>query len=912
MKHLAIRLSFVFTFVFLSAARADQTFYVAPDGNDAWSGALPTADARNTDGPFRSVTRARDEIRKLKSKGPVGPVTVYLRGGRYELRETLELTPADSGTKEAPIIYRAYKGETPVLSAGRKLNGIRDAGTHWEVGLPEVQRGDWEFSQLFVNGSRRMRSRLPVEGYYYIAGAAPRASYLREKHSDAFRYDRRDLPLPPSENLLDVEIEVFHHWSTSKLRVAEVDRGARIVSFTGSTYRNLTDGTRYLVENTQAGMKAPGQWCLVSSTGTLKYIPLPGEKVSSVEIVAPRHGCVLKVSGDLEKKQWVEHVVFKGITFAHANWSTPLQGNVVAQAECSLPSGIQTEGMRDCAFEECRFTQISAHAFELGLACKRNRIEGCEFTDNGGGGIRIGPARNKDNDLIASHNRIRDCLIAHNGRFLPASVGILLQFAHDNVIEHNDIYDMYYTGISSGWTWGLGETPTCNNVIAYNHIYDCLQDVLTDGAGIYTLGRSPGTVIRGNHIHDLTGIPWAVGIYLDQGSSFTLTEDNVVYNITTHVYNLNSDGGMQNIARNNIFGPILDDKAPMFRKPMFRRGERETNLGFDVQHNIIYWDKGALTHENWERSDCIFDNNLYWNFGGHPVTFHERSFAEWQATGQDAHSVISDPLFVSPATGDYRLREGSPATRIGFKPFDYSKAGRITRTAPQIVPRAYPAGLHNPPYRELDIELDFETSAIGTTPPLNANEEGKGTIRVTDAAAATGRQSVKFTDTAGIKFYNPHLVLFANRKSTSGSFRFSADIMNDPARPADIYIEFRDWAGPRILPGPQFTIKADGKLYLNCSGDGDAATGTALGEIPNGEWFSVEILFTLDPDAEHHTYTATVRQGNEVKAQRNDVPFLAPNFKVLSWGGIVAPGERDAQFYVDNLVFREQPAKEAP
>lgn len=905
MKHSVIRISLFLACLVISTAHAELTLYVSPVGNDAWSGKIAEVNAGNTDGPFKSVSRARDEVRRLSERGAVGPVTVWLRGGRYELQEPLEFGPGDSGTAEAPVVYSAYQDEIPVLSAGIKLEEIRDAGGHWEVDLPEVKQGDWDFSQLFVNGGRRMRSRLPAEGYYYIAGSAPRPSYLREKQSDAFRFNAGDLKLLPQESLLDIEVEVFHHWSTSKLRVAEIRPGTRTIRFTGSTYRSLSAGTRYLVENTRTGLREPGQWCLVGATGTLMYLPLPGENISSVEIVAPRYPYVMRVCGDPAKKEWVHHLVFRGITFAHANWSTPLQGNVVSQAECSLPCGVRTEGMQDCSFEQCRFTQISAHALELGTGCKRNRVETCEFTDNGGGGIKIGPSRSKDDDLVASHNVIRDCLIAHNGRFLPASVGILLQFAHDNTIEHNDIYDMYYTGISAGWTWGLGETPTCNNVIAFNHIYDCLQDVLTDGAGIYTLGRSPGTIIRGNHVHDLTGIPWAVGIYLDQGSSFTLTEDNLVYNITTHVYNLNSDGGMENIARNNIFGPILDPGAPMFRKPLYSRGKRETNLGIDVQHNMIYWNVGDLTHENWEPSDCTFDHNLYWNFGGAPVKFHERSFEEWQATGQDAHSLIADPLFVDPAAGDYRLKEGSPAEKIGFKPFDYSKAGRITRTVPTPFPRAYPAGLRNPPQPKLDIEFDFEDMDVGTSPPIDTYEEGDGTIRVTDAVAASGTKSLKFTDVPGIKFYNPHLVLFNGRKFTTGSYRFSTDIMNDSTSPADIYIEFRDWSGAKILTGPQVTVKADGRLYVNCSNDGDASTGIELCRIPNGQWFSVEILFTLDPGAQRQTYEIKVSQNGELKAQRSNMPFAAPEFRTLSWGGIVSPGQVNASFYIDNLVFKE-------
>ena len=905
MKTRAIAAALLLPSLVVSVARAEQTLYVSPNGDDAWSGTLPRANARRTDGPFASVSRARDEVRRLKLRRPAGPVTVYLRGGRYELEGTLEFTHLDSGTKDAPVVYRAYRGETPILSAGRRLTNVRTVGTRWEVDLPEVKRGDWEFSQLFVNGSRRMRSRLPEKGYYYIARKTPQAPYLSGKYADAFGYDRRDLRLSPDESLLDVEIEVFHHWSTSKLRIAEINRGARTVSFTGATHRRLTKGERYLVENTQAGMKKPGQWCLVGSTGTLKYIPLPGEDVRSAEIVAPRHACVMRVAGDLEKKRWVEHLAFEGITFSHANWSTPLQGNVVSQAEHSLPAGVRAAGMRDCAFEDCRFTQISAHALELGLGCKRNRLERCEFVDNGGGGIKIGPARREDDDLIASHNTIRDCLIAHNGRFLPASVGILLQFAHSNVIEHNDIYDMYYTGISAGWTWGLGATPTRDNVIAYNHIHDCLQDVLTDGAGIYTLGRSPGTVIRGNHIHDLTGIPWAVGIYLDQGSSYTLTEDNLVYNITTHVYNLNADGGMENVARNNIFGPILDPNAPLFRNPVNWRGERATSMGFDVQHCIVYWDKGKLTNDHWGPENVRFDNNLYWNFGGHPVTFRDRSFEEWRATGQDAHSIVADPLFVDPGRGDYRLQRGSPAAKIGFRQFDYGKAGRVTRTAPRTMPRAYPPGLRNPPARKLDIDLGFEECGVAETPPLDVREEGEGTIRVTDVAAATGARSLLFTDAAGIKFYNPHLVLLEGKKIASGRFTFAADIMNDREKPAHIYIEFRDWSNPQFLVGPRLTVKPDGRLYLNNAGEGNVSTADALCRIPNGEWFHVEILFTLDQAVNRKTYQITVRQKTNVKARKVDAPFVSPGFNVLSWAGIVSAGKVSARFYVDNLSVEE-------
>ena len=72
---------------------------------------------------------------------------------------------------------------------------------------------------------------------------------------------------------------------------------------------------------------------------------------------------------------------------------------------------------------------------------------------------------------------------------------------------------------------------------------------------------------------------------------------------------------------------------------------------------------------------CAFDHNLYWNASGAPVTFSGKSFTEWQAAGQDKDSLIADPLFVDAERNDFRLRPGSPATKIGFQPWDFSVVG---------------------------------------------------------------------------------------------------------------------------------------------------------------------------------------------------------------------------------------------
>src|SRR5690606_12101299 len=78
-------------------------WYVAPNGNDSWSGRLPAPNGGNTDGPFRTLARAA---------GAANPgETVVIRGGVYNQDATI----TRSGSQNAPITFTAAPGETPVF-----------------------------------------------------------------------------------------------------------------------------------------------------------------------------------------------------------------------------------------------------------------------------------------------------------------------------------------------------------------------------------------------------------------------------------------------------------------------------------------------------------------------------------------------------------------------------------------------------------------------------------------------------------------------------------------------------------------------------------------------------------------------------------------------------------------------------
>ena len=83
-------------------------FFVARDGNDAWTGTLASPNPTKSDGPFASLDRARDAVRAQRKSKPAEPSTVLVRGGVYELAKTLALSADDSGSREAPVVWQNY------------------------------------------------------------------------------------------------------------------------------------------------------------------------------------------------------------------------------------------------------------------------------------------------------------------------------------------------------------------------------------------------------------------------------------------------------------------------------------------------------------------------------------------------------------------------------------------------------------------------------------------------------------------------------------------------------------------------------------------------------------------------------------------------------------------------------------
>lgn len=657
---------------------AEAEFFVAPNGNDAWSGRHEAPLAGGTDGPFATPQRAVLAVRELRAAEPErrAPVVVLLRGGTYAMEEPLVFTPEDSGTAESRTVFEAYPGERPVLSGGRALTEWTvGADGRWRTSLPARASADdteeWRFISLYVDSARRCRPRLPKLDYYAIEAAAEPTEASKPRGQDRFVFHEGDIRAD-WRNLEDVEVLPFHLWTMSRMRIGAIDEATRTLTLTGPTastdwWAAMPEGRRYLVENVAEALSEPGEWYLDRPTRELTYIPMPGETPETVEVIAPRLATLLELRGDPEAGRFVTGIVFRGLALAYTNWATPPQGYTFPQAEASMPAAIYGAGVRDSAFEGCRLEHVAGYGIELGRGCKRNRIEGCVLSDLGAGGIKLGETTKYDNEeLVASHQVVRDNLIEHGGRTHPAGIGVWVGQSPYNLLTHNTIRDFYYTGISMGWSWGYAPSDTHHNEVAWNDVYDIGQGVLSDMGGIYTLGVSDGSSIHHNFFHDIRSFDYGGwGIYFDEGTSHMLAENNLVYRTWTGSFHQHY--GRENTFRNNILAFSHTDQIV--------RSRIEEHLSFTFERNIVLWSEGALLSPNWNEQQLASTNNLYWRTGGDPFDFHGETLEQWQTKGLDAGSLVADPLFRDPEHGDFTLPDDSPAFSLGFERFSVADAG---------------------------------------------------------------------------------------------------------------------------------------------------------------------------------------------------------------------------------------------
>ena len=891
-------------------------FHVAPDGNDVWSGKLVRPNAARTDGPLATLIGARDAIRHLKQAGQLlEPVTVVVAAGRYESLTPLELNFEDTGTASAPITYQAAKDAHPVFSGGRTIKGWQ-RGTNgvWQAQLPKVAAGHWYFEQLWVNGHRATRARTPNHFWYYLRDVQEEPLGIQGgRRTQEARQTVRLRPddfkavagLSPEE-LKDMNLIVYHNWDVTRRFIDKLDEPEQSLFTSGEGMKSWNpwrQNAQFILENARRFLDAPGEWFL-SREGTLYYQPLPGEDMNQAEVIAPVAEKFIVIRGDPAAGKFVEHLTFKGLAFEHAQWLTPPGGFEPAQAAAPIDAVVMADGARKLAFEDCAFSHIGTYGIWFRHGCQDDVIRHCRIEDFGAGGVRIGETQMpKDSAASTSHIIVDNNIIRHGGYIFPCAVGVWIGFSPDNQITHNEIADLFYTGISVGWRWGYAESNCKRNDISFNHVHHLGWGLLSDMGGIYTLGPSEGTTVRNNVFHDIQAYSYGGwGLYTDEGSTGILFENNLVYDTKTGSFHQHY--GKENILRNNILVNSLEHQLQVTRV--------EDHLSFTFEHNLVYWTNSSPALAGaWLENRQLTQSNLYWNANSSPVTFAGKSLADWQhilikapatndsvdkpqwaGIGREQGSQIADPLFVDAALHDFHLQPNSPALKLGFKPFDYSQAGVYGDAAwrAEVQRATYPPLGMAPKPTPAPMAFDFEHDRTGKPPrDFEISLDGRGdSILVTDETAATGHHSLKIIDAPGLRnIWQPHLYLKTDYHEGQVRNRFALRLEAG----AKVAFEWRDWSQAEYHTGPQLTVR-EGKLRVG---------GQELLELPDNQWVRFEVTTSLG-STDKGSWSLTVTVPGQAPHEWKNLAYGSPQFKTLTWIGFTSDANEKTIFYLDDFV----------
>lgn len=661
--------------------QAAPTVYVAPTGSDAAPG--------TREHPVYSLSAAYELARQSSDS-----TTVLIAPGTYLMPRPLTVTAENA--PQAPVCFRSLTDEKPVFVGGIPIrdwkpwqNGI------WRTRVPQLAR----FDQLYVEGRHATRARTPNVGYFMVRdggetvierGEDRMATYATQKIT-VHEADLASLRGMAPDELNRVTALFYHKWDVTRKPVEHMIADSGYLFFSGEgmkPWNPIGAGTRYVLDNYLGALDAPGEWYLADD-GWLYYMPREGEDMQTLTCYAPLLGQLVEIYGTPQKP--VTNLTFDNLSFQVTGYAMPLKGSEAMQAAAYVPAAVQADFARHITLRNCDIGQTGGYAVWWRRECFDNTIRHCHIQQLGAGGVKIGEWVTRINHRpVTARNIVDNNIIQHGDYVFPCGVGVGIFHAAHNRVTHNDIGDLRYSGISVGWKWGYNDaeykmafidsteqsrmevasypSPAVGNIIAFNHVHHIGWAELSDMGAVYTLGESPGTVVRNNLIHDVYSYDYGGwGLYTDEGSTGIVMENNLVYRCKSGAFHQHY--GRENVIRNNILGMCYLYQLQFTRV--------EPHKSFDFRHNMVVMDRGILMAGAWGDARIDMDYNCYWDLrGADSLRVGAGSLAQWKKEQKrDRHSIAANPLFRNPAAGDFTFVDLKTARRIGFKPFDYTQAG---------------------------------------------------------------------------------------------------------------------------------------------------------------------------------------------------------------------------------------------
>jgi len=646
-----------------------QPYFVSPSGSDADPGTLEK--------PFATLQRAQQAARHQRGD-------VFLRGGIYYLSAPLVFTAEDSGTKDAPAVFRNYREEKPVISGG-----IRLARLDWQPfrnGILQTRvPADLQTEEIFVNGERQILARYP--------NFDPQAQYFDGFASDAISPERAARWANPAGGYFHAMHPAL--WGDFTWRITGKDTKDEL-KLEGGWQNNRGAAAHEkirFVENVFEELDATDEWFLDAKTHTLFFHPPADLDLRNAVVEATRLRSLVEFRGD--EKNPVKWITLRGLIFRQATRTVMDTHEPLLRSDWKIYRGgaIFFNGAEDCALEDSFIDQVGGNAVFVNNYNRRITIRGTQIAKAGANGICfVGDPRAARSplfnyDQVQSLERIDrapgpkssnypadcfvdDCLIYSTGRVEKQTAGVEIDLAQNITVRHCSIYDVPRAGINIGdGCWG-------GHVIEFCDVFDTVKET-GDHGSFNSWGRDrfwrPNVSEVNLWVKQAPELPT-----LDAVKPVLLANNRWRCD---HGWDIDLDDGSSNYEiRNNLC----------------LRGGIKNREGFRriVENNILV-DGGYDPHVWYAESGDIFRRNIVWtayrpaNMPPAPwgaemdfnlvqdarATTSSPAMQLQQQSGRDAHSIVADAQFIDPAHGDYRVKASSPALALGFVNFPMNRFG---------------------------------------------------------------------------------------------------------------------------------------------------------------------------------------------------------------------------------------------
>ncbi|MEL1239979.1 L-rhamnose mutarotase [Flavobacterium flavipallidum] len=561
-------------FTVFSMQAAD--IWVATNGKDTNEG--------TKESPLATVhmaLRKARELRRLKDASVKGGIHIIIKDGTYYFDEPLFVRPEDSGTADSPTTIEADVNAKPIFNGGIQIknwkkttttiNGLK-AGAVWVADAPQIGGEVINYRQLWINDVKAVRAKSTAGDKMDRI-----LSWDKETETCWIPFKDKSIKFEPG-----MEMFIVQWWAIANLRIKniEVKKDSARLSFEKPESRIQSEhpwpapwisknngNSAFFLNNGMSMLNEAGEWFLDRKNRKIYYIPRAGENMASAKVTAPVLENLVDVKGTIDSP--VSYFKFKGISFQYSNWlrpsqqghvplqagmylldayklkvpGTPNQANLENQAWVGRPrAAVEVNYANNTTFEGCRFEHLSSTGLDFNKGTNHNRIQGNVFKDIGGNGINLGvfseepfeahlPLVVKDEREVCSDELVADNMITNVANEDWGCLGIAAGFVKGLTIEHNEISDVAYSGISMGWGWTHTANVMRNNKINGNKIHHYAKH-LHDVAGIYTLSSQADSRIEENYIDKVYFSPYAhdpflwLYLYTDEGSQHFTIQNN--------------------------------------------------------------------------------------------------------------------------------------------------------------------------------------------------------------------------------------------------------------------------------------------------------------------------------------------------------------------------------------------------